>query len=130
MTSVERVVEYIELPSEPLYKGVAAKPSNDWPQKGRIEFENVSLRYDEHLPRAIKDLSLEIRPGEKVGIIGRTGAGKSSFIQTLFRLFDYDCGCIRIDNVDIKKLSLYDLRSRLTIIPVSDFNFNKDMFKT
>ena len=116
MTSVERILEYIRLPKEPLSEGTI-KAVAEWPKKGHVEFRDVWLRYDEKLTHVLKGLSVEIDPSEKVGIIGRTGAGKSSFIQTLFRLYE-PSGTILIDDVNIQDLSLHDLRSRLTIIPV------------
>ena len=125
MTSVERILEYIELPSEHGNKsGQQAKErvERDWPNRGHIDFKGVSLKYDEKLDQVLKDVCVEIQPGEKVGIIGRTGAGKSSFIQTLFRLYE-PTGTILIDNVDTSHLSLHDLRSRLTIIPVCILTF-------
>nr|QUF59454.1 ATP-binding cassette transporter Abcc4-1 [Brachionus angularis] len=115
MTSIERIVEYTNLESEPLDKGEKKAPIN-WPSKGEIKFENVSLSYDKNLPNVLKNISLKINSGEKIGIVGRTGAGKSSFFQTIFRMYEPN-GHIYIDDVDIKKLSLNDLRDKLTIIP-------------
>lgn len=116
MTAVERVIEYTELPSEPLNEG-SKKPPRGWPSSGEIAYEDVSFRYDKNLPLVLNDLSFRIQPGEKIGIVGRTGAGKSSIIQTLFRMAQPH-GTILIDDVDIKELSLKDLRSNLSIIPV------------
>ena len=93
------------------------KPEKDWPNKGQIEFRNVSLSYDKNLPNVLKNLTLKINPAEKIGIVGRTGAGKSSFFQTIFRMYE-PVGNIIIDGIDIKDLSLFDLRNKLTIIPV------------
>lgn len=116
MTAVERVLEYTELPSEPLNEG-NKKPPGDWPSAGEILYEDVSFRYDKNLPLVLNDLTFRIQPGEKIGIVGRTGAGKSSIIQTLFRMAQPH-GSILIDGIDIKELSLKDLRSNLSIIPV------------
>lgn len=122
MTAVERVIEYTELPSEPLNEG-HKKPPSDWPTAGEILFDDVSFRYDKSLPFVLNNLSFRIYPGEKIGILGRTGAGKSSIIQTLFRMAQPH-GTILIDNVNIKELSLKDLRSNLSIIPVmSNYNY-------
>ncbi|CAF0837577.1 unnamed protein product [Brachionus calyciflorus] len=115
MTSIERIVEYTNIPSEPLYEGKTKAPIN-WPTKGEIKFENVSLNYDKNLPSVLKEISLNIRPAEKIGIVGRTGAGKSSFFQAIFRMYE-PTGKINIDGVNIKDLSLNDLRTKLTIIP-------------
>lgn len=116
MTAVERVIEYTELPSEPLNEGKKKPPSN-WPSAGEIVYDNVSFSYDKNLPTVLNDLSFHILPGEKIGIVGRTGAGKSSIIQTLFRMAEPN-GTILIDGIDIKEISLKDLRSSLSIIPV------------
>ena len=122
MTSVERIVEYTQLPTEHI-KSIKKKPPKDWPSKGHITFEKVSLSYDKNLPDVLKKISLNISPTEKIGIVGRTGAGKSSFFQTIFRMYQPG-GIIRIDGVDIKELNLFDLRSRLTIIPQEPILFS------
>lgn len=116
MTSIERIVEYTNIESEPLNKG-RRNPPADWPNKGEIVFKNVSLSYDKNLPNVLKNISLTIHPAEKIGIVGRTGAGKSSFFQTIFRMYEPE-GEILIDGVNIKDLKLHDLRDKLTIIPV------------
>jgi ABC-type multidrug transport system fused ATPase/permease subunit len=90
---------------------------DSWPQTGEITLKDVSLSYDKNLPDVLKNISLHIRPGEKVGIVGRTGAGKSSFFQILFRMYE-PSGSIVIDGIDIRTLKLTELRKRLTIIPV------------
>lgn len=117
MTSIERIVEYTNIPAEPLHTGIRKPPSDQWPHQGEIEFKNVSLSYDKNLPNVLKDINLRIKPAEKVGIVGRTGAGKSSFFQTIFRMYE-PTGDIIIDGVPIKELTLVDLRNKLTIIPV------------
>jgi ABC-type multidrug transport system fused ATPase/permease subunit len=94
------------------------KLDKKWPQRGEITFNNVSLSYDKNLPDVLRGISVNIKSGEKVGIVGRTGAGKSSFFQILFRMYEPK-GVILIDGVDIRTLKLTDLRSKLTIIPVS-----------
>jgi len=116
MTSIERIIEYTNIKTEPLHEG-RIKPPVNWPDKGEIVFKNVSLSYDKNLPNVLKNISLKIYPAEKIGIVGRTGAGKSSFFQTIFRMYEPD-GQIIIDGVDIKDLALEDLRNKLTIIPV------------
>ena len=88
-----------------------------WPEKGEIKFNNYSTKYREGLDLVLKRITLEVNPSEKVGIVGRTGAGKSSLTLALFRLIEPVDGTIFIDNLDVRKLGLYDLRSRLTIIP-------------
>ena len=117
MTSIERIVEYTNIKREPLHEGKRTPPEN-WPDKGEVIFKNVSLSYDKNLPNVLKNISLRINPAEKIGIVGRTGAGKSSIIQSLFRMAEPE-GSIIIDDVETKDLSLRDLRSKLSIIPVS-----------
>jgi len=100
----------------PLESAPDKKPKSEWPQEGKIKFKNVFLRYAPLEPPVLKNLNFVIFPREKVGIVGRTGAGKSSLIQALFRLADVD-GLIEIDKIDTNQIGLHDLRSRLTIIP-------------
>nr|CAD7203693.1 unnamed protein product [Timema douglasi] len=117
MMSVERVLEYKYLEQEPLLESAPGKlPAGDWPSKGLIQFEHTSMKYVETDPQVLKDLNITIRPSEKVGIVGRTGAGKSSLISALFRLARVE-GTIRIDGIDTKDICLQDLRSRISIIP-------------
>lgn len=101
------------------------KPTLDWPKSGEIQFKNVTFKYDPTLPVVLDNLTFTIEAGEKIGIIGRTGAGKSSLIQALFRMAESE-GDILIDGLSIKNLGLHDLRSHLSIIPVS---FGKIKFK-
>ena len=90
---------------------------NSWPQSGRIEFKGVGLRYRPELPLVLEGFDLDIRGGERVGIVGRTGAGKSSLVNALFRLTELANGQITVDGQDISQLALEQLRSRLAIIP-------------
>ncbi|KAJ3021676.1 Canalicular multispecific organic anion transporter 2 [Thoreauomyces humboldtii] len=117
IVSVERVKEYIELRQEAPYEIALTRPEPSWPQTGRIEFVHASARYREGLDLVIKDLSFSIRAKEKIGIVGRTGAGKSSLTLTLFRLIEAAEGKVLIDDIDVAQLGLFDLRSRLTVIP-------------
>lgn len=113
MTSVERTVEYVDVEPENKKSGEIRE---NWPSQGRIQYENVSLTYSTSKEKVLRDVSFEIRAGEKIGIIGRTGAGKSSIISVLFRLYDFD-GRILIDSVDTKTIALEYMRSRIAIIP-------------
>jgi len=117
MTSVERIVEYSTLETEKLNEGTNKAPK-DWPSKGEIVFENVSFSYDNNLPDVLKNITIKINSNEKIGIVGRTGAGKSTVFQTLFKMANYK-GIVKIDNIDINTISLYELRNKLSIIPVS-----------
>ena len=118
MVSVERVLEYGRLPSEDdLDKPeVDDKLPKGWPKKGHVEFNKVSLRYSPKAPWVLKNVSFDVRPGEKIGIVGRTGAGKSSLISVLFRLVEPD-GRIIVDGVDTKTLGLRKVRKNISIIP-------------
>uniref|UniRef100_A0A2C9GW86 Uncharacterized protein n=1 Tax=Anopheles farauti TaxID=69004 RepID=A0A2C9GW86_9DIPT len=113
MTAVERVVQYTEIDSETDPPKV---PPGDWPWKGQIQFHNMSLCYEQDAPAVLKNLELVIEPTWKVGIVGRTGAGKSSLIGALFRLARIE-GRIMIDGIDTGVISLEALRSKISIIP-------------
>jgi ATP-binding cassette, subfamily C (CFTR/MRP), member 1 len=88
-----------------------------WPSSGEISFNNVEMRYRAELPLVLRGLDMQVRGGERIGIVGRTGAGKSSIMSALFRLTELSGGQIKIDDIDIATVGLYDLRSRLAIIP-------------
>ncbi|KAG7924648.1 hypothetical protein KL925_005079 [Ogataea polymorpha] len=119
LSSVERVVEYANtLPQEATYDSIPGhQPSKTWPEKGEIEFQNVNLSYRPGLPLALRNLNVHIKPGEKVGICGRTGSGKSTIMTALYRLCEPTDGNIIIDGVNTLTIGLYDLRSKLSIIP-------------
>ncbi|EDW66850.1 ATP-binding cassette sub-family C member 4 [Drosophila virilis] len=114
MTSVERVLQYTELEQETASRG--KEPSQHWPTLGQVELRDMSCRYDPNGSAVLKHLSLTIEPGWKVGIVGRTGAGKSSLIGALFRLA-YIEGGIYIDDIETGSISLETLRTRISIIP-------------
>ncbi|DBA75192.1 TPA: hypothetical protein ACH3X1_010497 [Trebouxia sp. C0004] len=118
MTSVERMLEYTKLPQEPptVKQGGGAAPAG-WPASGTITYENVTASYRPGLPPVLSNLSFTIQGGMSVGIVGRTGSGKSSLMLTLFRLIDQLAGRILIDGVDIASLGIDALRSQLAIIP-------------
>ena len=126
MQSAQRVLEYCNLPQEPsLHKEpkdtqVKAQSQGKWPNKGEIEFKKVTLRYNNKDNPALRGVSFQIPAGTKVGIVGRTGAGKSSIIQALFRMVEIDAeseSFIKIDGVDIRDVGLEFLRKNLAIIP-------------
>lgn len=126
MTAVERIVEYTELESEPIENGV--KPKNDWPVNGKIEFRKVSLRYSLRDCYVLKDLNINIAPKAKIGIVGRTGAGKSSIITALFRLTEFE-GEILIDDIITKHINLNHLRCKISIIPQEPILFSGTLRK-
>ncbi|XP_026086887.1 multidrug resistance-associated protein 5-like [Carassius auratus] len=117
-TSVERIHHYIKSLSLEAPARVKNKaPPSDWPQEGEIVFDGTEMRYRDNLPMILKKVSCTIRPKEKVGIVGRTGSGKSSLGVVLYRLVEPCGGSIKIDGVNICNIGLADLRSKLSIIP-------------
>ncbi|XP_045924008.1 ATP-binding cassette sub-family C member 3 isoform X3 [Micropterus dolomieu] len=117
IVAVERVKEYSETKPEAPWEVEDKKPPPEWPMEGNVEFRDYSVRYREGLDLVLKKLSLSVKGGEKIGIVGRTGAGKSSMTLCLFRLLEAAAGEITIDEVKISEIGLHDLRSQLTIIP-------------
>jgi ABC-type multidrug transport system fused ATPase/permease subunit len=114
MNSMERVLEYIQLETEST-AGDGAERS--WPSRGRIVFRDLEVAYGKDLPPVLKGLSFEVPSHHRIGIVGRTGSGKSSLTLALFRFLQVRRGCIEIDGVDLSTLKLHDVRSRLAIIP-------------
>ncbi|PHH65007.1 hypothetical protein CDD81_3644 [Ophiocordyceps australis] len=116
MNAVERLRYYgTELQEEAALHTIDVRDS--WPEKGDIVFDRVEMRYRDKLPLVLHGFSMHVHGGERIGIVGRTGAGKSSIVSTLFRLVELSAGSITIDGLDIATLGLHDLRSRLAIIP-------------
>nr|XP_023014206.1 multidrug resistance-associated protein 7 [Leptinotarsa decemlineata] len=123
MIAVERVNQYIdEIVSESGY--FVIDPPFAWPSQGVIAFKKVVLKYRDHLVPSLKEISFETRPCEKIGVVGRTGAGKSSIVAALFRLTEISSGVICIDSVDIKRIFISSLRSRMFCIPQDPFLFS------
>ncbi|XP_059280885.1 ABC transporter C family member 2-like isoform X3 [Lycium ferocissimum] len=123
LNAVERVGTYIDLPSE-AQNVISSRPPPGWPSSGFIKFEDVVLRYRPGLPPVLHGLSFTISSGQKVGIVGRTGAGKSSMLNALFRIVELERGRILIDGCDVASIGLTDLRSALSIIPQSPVLFS------
>ncbi|OIW35256.1 hypothetical protein CONLIGDRAFT_47777 [Coniochaeta ligniaria NRRL 30616] len=119
--AVERVLEYAEIETEP--EDGADAPAA-WPAEGRIEVDHLTVSYAADLPDVLHDLNFTIEAGERIGVVGRTGAGKSTLAAVLFRLIEPKSGSVRIDNIDISTLKLDQLRSRLAIIPQDPFLFS------
>jgi ABC-type multidrug transport system fused ATPase/permease subunit len=133
MNSVERICEYLKVEQEPkgstldvtLPDNVShcvglsdqANTHNKWPEHGAVQIDQLTIQYSPAHKPVLQDFSCYIQPGERVGIVGRTGAGKSTLAIALFRFIEATSGRILIDGIDISRLDLHDLRSRLTIIP-------------
>ena len=118
VVAIERIKKYIDMPQEAEWTLPADQslPAS-WPTRGEIAFEDFRVRYQACLEPVLKGISFSVKSGEKVGIVGRTGAGKSSLTLSLFRIIESCGGKISIDGVDVATIGLHTLRSRLTIIP-------------
>ncbi|KAM7257289.1 hypothetical protein ACFE04_013030 [Oxalis oulophora] len=121
MVSVERVLQYMDVPQEELCG--CRTPNPDWPSKGLIEFQHVTMRYMPSLPPSLNSVSFSIAGGTQVGIVGRTGAGKSSILNALFRLTPICGGRILVDGINISEFPVRDLRSHFAVVPQSPFLF-------
>jgi ATP-binding cassette subfamily C (CFTR/MRP) protein 4 len=114
MTSVERVLEYTDLTPEEDNGNFV--PEETWPQQGNVEFKSVTMQYSPEKPMVLNQVCFTVKSGEKLGIVGRTGAGKTSLVSALFRLFHFE-GTILIDGVDTKSVPLQIVRAKISIIP-------------
>ncbi|XAR57080.1 Xenobiotic-transporting ATPase [Bertholletia excelsa] len=117
MVSVERIKQFIRIPSEAPWRQPSYLPAPDWPTSGDININDLKVRYRPNTPLVLKGITIDIKGGEKIGVVGRTGSGKSTLVQVLFRLVEPSGGKIVIDGLDICELGLHDLRSRFGIIP-------------
>ncbi|CAH1780872.1 unnamed protein product [Owenia fusiformis] len=117
IVAVERISEYSEIKNEAPWSIAETKPKSTWPSKGEVLFKDLKLRYRAELDLVLKGLTFSVKSGEKIGIVGRTGAGKSSLTLGLFRIIESAGGSITIDGVRIDRIGLHDLRTKLTIIP-------------
>ncbi|KAF3987062.1 hypothetical protein FT663_04617 [Candidozyma haemuli var. vulneris] len=117
LVSIERLIEYANLPQEAPEVIEDHRPLSNWPAQGTINFDNYSTRYRAGLPSVLKSINVQFKPSEKVGIVGRTGAGKSSLTLALFRLIEATGGTINIDGIDSSQIGIADLREKLNIIP-------------
>ncbi|KAK4142388.1 P-loop containing nucleoside triphosphate hydrolase protein [Dichotomopilus funicola] len=117
MCSTERLHQYTSTLAQEAPLECEPRVRESWPEKGEIVYEAVQMRYRPELPLVVDNFSLHIRAGERIGIVGRTGAGKSTILSTLFRLTELAGGRIQIDGVDISRIGLHELRSQLAIIP-------------
>lgn len=123
IVAVERITEYINVESEAPWV-TDKRPPENWPSKGEIRFNNYQVRYRPELDLVLKGITCEIKSSEKVGVVGRTGAGKSSLTNCLFRILESAGGQIIIDGIDIASIGLHDLREKLTIIPQDPILFS------
>lgn len=123
IVSVERVEEYADLPQEAPWTN-SVEVNKEWPKDGIIEFKDFEVRYREGLDLVLKGISFVCNSQEKIGIVGRTGAGKSSMTLSLFRLIEAASGKIVIDDINIADIGLHSLRTRLSIIPQDPFLFS------
>ncbi|KAF9234111.1 ABC protein [Melanogaster broomeanus] len=120
MNSVERVVQYTRdntIPQEAPHEIESSKPHANWPSEGALEFNDVKMSYRPGLPLVLNGISLSIKGGEKIGVVGRTGAGKSSLMLALYRIVELSGGSIVLDGIDISTIGLKDLRTKISIIP-------------
>nr|CAD7458628.1 unnamed protein product [Timema tahoe] len=129
MTSVERILEYTKIEREPALESPPdKKPPKEWPQNGTVKFQNLFLKYNKDEGPVLNNLNFIIESKQKVGIVGRTGAGKSSLISALFRLAPLE-GKVWIDGIDTSSIGLHDLRSKISIIPQEPVLFSGTMRK-
>ncbi|KAG0693348.1 ABC protein [Suillus ampliporus] len=130
MNSVERLVQYVDgdtIPQEAPHEIKEPKIPARWPEYGAVEFNDVKMAYRLGLPNVLRGISVKVRGGEKIGVVGRTGAGKSSLMLALFRIVELSGGSITIDGVDISTIGLKDLRSNISIIPQDPLLFSGTM---
>ncbi|KOM27449.1 hypothetical protein LR48_Vigan406s025900 [Vigna angularis] len=117
LISVERIKQFVHLPSEPPAIVKDHQPPSSWPSKGRIDLQALEIRYRPNAPLVLKGITCTFREGSRVGVVGRTGSGKSTLISALFRLVEPASGDILIDGINICSMGLKDLRMKLSIIP-------------
>ncbi|KAJ4834355.1 Multidrug resistance-associated protein 7 [Turnera subulata] len=122
--SVERLDQYMHLPSEAPEVIEDNRPPLDWPAVGKVVFSDLQIRYRPDAPLVLRGISCTFQGGHKIGIVGRTGSGKTTLISALFRLVEPAGGKIIVDGIDISKIGLHDLRSRFGIIPQEPTLFN------
>uniref|UniRef100_A0A164Y1G1 ABC-type xenobiotic transporter n=1 Tax=Daucus carota subsp. sativus TaxID=79200 RepID=A0A164Y1G1_DAUCS len=115
--SVERILQYTSIPNEPPLVIEVNRPDDHWPSCGEVEMCNLQVQYAPHMPLVLRGLTCTFKGGKKTGIVGRTGSGKSTLIQTIFRIVEPTAGVILVDGINISLIGLHDLRSRLSIIP-------------
>lgn len=133
--AVERMITYVDCPHEPPAIIRDTRPPEGWPKEGAIVFDRCTMRYRPDLPPALNNLTCDVGGGQKVGVVGRTGAGKSTLFNALFRLTELEAGRVVIDGCDISLFGVADVRKALMIIPqnpvvfTGSIRFNLDPFK-
>lgn len=115
--SVERIQQYSVIPSEAPLIVENHRPSPSWPWAGTVTLENLQVRYAPHMPMVLRGITCTFLGGQKIGVVGRTGSGKSTLIQVLFRIIEPVAGKVLIDDLDVSQVGLHDLRTKLSIIP-------------
>merc|ERR1712127_1124018 len=108
MVSVERIQEYQDTPQEAPFDVPENEPGSEWPEHGVVKFENYQTRYREGLDLVLRGIDCHIKSGEKIGIVGRTGAGKSSLTLALFRIIESAGGSIQIDDQNVSEIGMND----------------------
>ncbi|KAM7285677.1 multidrug resistance-associated protein 1 [Ixodes scapularis] len=117
MVAVERAMDYFDLPEEAPWRNSEMEPAVEWPSRGDLTFTDYSVSYGDDADPVLRHVNFQAQGGQKIGIVGRTGAGKSTLALALFRMIEPKTGSIVVDNVDITKIGLHDLRQKMTIIP-------------
>ena len=121
MNSIERVKHYSEIDTEAAYysgdEAQLIEAPSDWPRNGSISFDRICARYRPELPLVLENVTFEVKSNEKVGVVGRTGSGKSTLMNLLFRIVELDSGSISIDGVNIAQLGLSQLRKAISMLP-------------
>ena len=120
-TAIDRVLELADIPSE---TEEGEEPPDCWPSKGDIEVQDLTVRYSPSLPAVLKAVSFALKPGQRLGVVGRTGAGKTSLMSAMLRFIDTAGGSVRIDSLDISKLRLKRVREAISIIPQDPYLFS------
>lgn len=117
MVAVERAMDYFDLPEEAPWRNPETQPAVEWPSRGDVAFADYSTAYRDDVDPVLRRVNFKAEDGQKVGLVGRTGAGKSTLALALFRMVEPKTGSIIVDNVDITQIGLHDLRLKMTIIP-------------
>lgn len=137
MVNIDRCLKILHIPQETVEGDIGLiKDRLQWPEDGNIKFDKVTLKYRPNTENVLRDLSFEVKSGEKIGVVGRTGAGKSTICLSLSRIVELASGSISIDGIDISKVPIKEVRKRITVIPqdptmfTGTLRFNLDPEKT